>query len=65
MGISKNTKKAGLVLAGSMLGFIMAKKYAPNETYPFTLIGGFIGNFLGEELIPEEQKKIMNKHGNE
>lgn len=58
MKLSKNTKKAGLALMGSMLGFIAAKKYAPKETYPFILIGGFLGSVLGEELITEEQKQI-------
>ena len=53
MKISKNTQKAALALVGSMLGFIVAKKYSPKETYPFILIGGFVGNFLGEELIKE------------
>ncbi|WP_271729090.1 hypothetical protein [Aquimarina algiphila] len=53
MKFSKNTKKAGLTLVGSMLGFIIAKKYSPKETYPFILIGGFLGSVLGEELIVE------------
>ncbi|WP_108866857.1 hypothetical protein [Aquimarina aquimarini] len=53
MKISKNTQKAGLALMGSMLGFIIAKKYAPKETYPFILIGGFLGNVIGEELISQ------------
>ncbi len=47
---------------GSMLGFIVAKKYSPKETYPFILIGGFIGNCLGEELINEDMFKRMNDH---
>ncbi|WP_299187609.1 hypothetical protein [uncultured Aquimarina sp.] len=59
MRISKNTQKAGWVLIGSMLGFIVAKKYAKKETYPFILIGGFIGTCLGEELIAEEQKQMI------
>ncbi|GAA4273618.1 hypothetical protein U6A24_18390 [Aquimarina gracilis] len=62
MRLSKNTKKAGLALMGSMLGFIVAKKYAPKETYPFILIGGFLGSVLGEELITEEQKQIGNSY---
>lgn len=55
--VSKNTKKASLALVGSMLGFIIAKKYASKESYPFILIGGFIGSFLGEELIHEHLKQ--------
>lgn len=58
MELSKNSKKAGLALMGSMLGFIVAKKYAPKETYPFILLGGFIGNFIGEEFIVEEVPRI-------
>jgi len=54
MKLSKETKKAGLVLMGSMLGFMIAKKYAPRETYPFILIGGFLGSVAGEELIQQE-----------
>lgn len=57
MRISTNTQKAGWVLIGSMLGFIIAKKYTSKETYPFILIGGFLGTCLAEELIPE--KKIQ------
>ena len=53
MNVSKNTQKAALGLVGSMLGFIIAKKYSPKETYPFILIGGFIGTCLSEELIKE------------
>ncbi len=64
MRVSKNTQKAGLALIGSMLGFIVAKKYSPKETYPFILIGGFIGSCLGEELIPEEHKELENGYGN-
>ncbi len=55
--VSKNTKKASLALMGSMLGFIVAKKYAPKDSYPFILIGGFIGSCLGEELISENLKR--------
>ncbi|WP_271783682.1 hypothetical protein [Aquimarina algiphila] len=63
MKVSKNTKKAGLILIGSMLGFIVAKKYSPKETYPFILIGGFLGNVLGEELIHENINKRIDGHG--
>ncbi|KAA1244534.1 hypothetical protein [Aquimarina sp. RZ0] len=59
MKVSKNTKKAGWTLIGSMLGFIVAKKYSPKETYPFILIGGFIGTCLGEELINEPKEEKM------
>ncbi|GAA4277009.1 hypothetical protein [Aquimarina mytili] len=64
MKLSKNTKKAGLALMGSMLGFMIAKKYTPNETYPFILIGGFIGSCLGEELIVEDLNRIKNHERN-
>ena len=56
MKVSEHTQKAGCVLIGSMLGFIIAKKYCPKESYPFILIGGFIGTCLGEELIKEQKK---------
>ncbi len=61
MKLSKNTQKASLALVGSMLGFIIAKKYAPKETYPFILIGGFIGSVLGEELIKEVMPPPLQK----
>ena len=54
MRLSKNSKKAGLALIGSMAGFLVAKHLKSEETYPFILIGGFVGNFVGEEYIPEE-----------
>ena len=53
MRLSNNTKKAGLVVIGSMLGFILAKKYTPDENYPLILLGGFIGSCIGEELIKD------------
>jgi hypothetical protein len=54
MKLSKNTKKAGLALIGSMAGFLMAKQLKIEDYYPFILLGGFLGNTIGEELIPEE-----------
>ena len=59
MKISKNTQKAGLALMGSMLGFIIAKKYCPHETYPFILIGGFIGTCIGEEFIEDKTASLL------
>jgi hypothetical protein len=54
MQLSKNTKKAGLALIGSMAGFLMAKQLKIEDYYPFILLGGFLGNTIGEELILEE-----------
>lgn len=54
MKLSKNTKKAGLALVGSMTGFLIARQMKIEDYYPFILLGGFLGNTLGEELIPEE-----------
>ena len=54
MKLSKNTKKAGLALIGSMTGFLLAKQMKIEDYYPYILLGGFVGNTLGEELIPEE-----------
>lgn len=54
MKLSKNSKKAGLALIGSMAGFLAAKWLKTEEVYPFILIGGFVGNYIGEEYIPEE-----------
>ena len=56
MKLSKNTKKAGLALIGSMAGFLMAKQLRIEDYYPFILLGGFLGNTIGEELIPEESQ---------
>lgn len=55
MRLSKNSKKAGLALIGSMAGFLIAKWCKTEEVYPFILIGGFVGNYIGEEYIPEER----------
>ena len=55
MRLSKNSKKAGLALIGSMAGFLAAKWLKTEEVYPFILIGGFLGNYIGEEYIPEEK----------
>ena len=54
MKLSKNTKKAGLALVGSMTGFLIARQMKIEEYYPFILLGGFLGNTIGEELIPKE-----------
>ena len=54
MKFSKNSKKAGLALVGSMAGFLMAKRLEIKEYYPFVLLGGFLGTTLGEELIAED-----------
>jgi hypothetical protein len=54
MRLSKNSKKADLALIGSLAGFLAAKRLKAEEIYPFILIGGFIGNYIGEEYIPEE-----------
>ena len=53
MKISKNTKKAGLALAGSILAIIIAKRLKVEDYNPAVLLGGFIGSTIGEELIPE------------
>lgn len=67
MNLSKNTKKAGLALMGSMAGFLLAKKLEIKEYYPFVLLGGFLGNTVGEELIPEDQRPTslgyINRNG--
>jgi len=54
MKLSKNTKKAGLALIGSMSAFLLARQLKIKDYYPYVLLGGFIGNTLGEELLPEE-----------
>lgn len=54
MKLSKSTKKAGLALIGSMTGFLLAKQMKIEDYYPYILLGGFVGNTLGEELIPEK-----------
>lgn len=54
MRLSKNSKKAGLALIGSLAGILAAKWCKTEEVYPFILIGGFLGNYIGEEYIPEE-----------
>ena len=55
MRLSKNSKKAGLALMGSMMGFLVAKWCKTEEVYPFILIGGFLGNYIGEEYISETE----------
>jgi ABC-type multidrug transport system permease subunit len=59
MRLSKNSKKAGLALIGSLAGFLAAKRLKAEEIYPFILIGGFIGNYIGEEYIPEEYPNFL------
>ena len=59
MRLSKNSKKAGLALVGSLAGFLAAKQFNTEDTFPFILIGGFIGNYIGEEYIPEEYPNFL------
>ena len=59
MRLSKNSKKAGLALVGSLAGFMAAKQLKTEDTIPFILIGGFIGNYIGEEYIPEEYPNFL------
>lgn len=54
MKLSKNTKKAGLALVGSMSAFLLARQLKIKDYYPYVLLGGFIGSTLGEELLSEE-----------
>ncbi|PTB97995.1 hypothetical protein C9994_00110 [Marivirga lumbricoides] len=63
MKLSKNTQKAGLALMGSMAGFLLAKQLKIEDYYPFILLGGFLGNTVGEELIPEKQPTTLNTLG--
>ncbi|MCG8323758.1 MAG: hypothetical protein MI921_29975 [Cytophagales bacterium] len=63
MRLSKNSKKAGLALTGSMAGFLAAKWLKTEEVYPFILIGGFVGNYIGEEYIPEEGCEPLGNPG--
>ena len=58
MKLSKNSKKAGIALAGSLLGYWVAKRMQKKESTPYILIFGFIGSCLGEELINESKKKL-------
>lgn len=59
MRLSKNSKKAGLALMGSLAGFLAAKQLNTEDTFLFILIGGFIGNYIGEEYIPEEYPNFL------
>ena len=59
MRLSKNSKKAGLALIGSLAGFLAAKQLNTEDTFPFILIGGFIGNYIGEEFISEEYPNFL------
>ena len=54
MNFSKNTKKAGVALVGSLLGFWLAKRMGKQENYPYILIGGFVGSCIAEELLDDE-----------
>ena len=54
MKLSKNTKKAALAVAGSLAGLAIGKWRKCEDTYPYILIGGFLGNFIGEEYLPDD-----------
>lgn len=56
MNFSKNSKKAGIALAGSLIGYWIAKQLSKKDNYPYILIGGFIGSCLGEELLEKPKK---------
>jgi len=56
MKLSKNTKKAGLALAGSVTGYLIAKQLGKKDNYLYILIGGFIGSCIGEELLQDKKQ---------
>ena len=60
MSFSKNSKKAGLVLAGSLIGYWVAKQMKKTDSTPYILIFGFVGSCLGEELL-EGETKVLKK----
>lgn len=64
MNFSKNTKKAGVALAGSLIGYWIAKRMQKKDNYPYILIGGFVGSCLGEELLEEETKTLKKQYEN-
>ncbi|WP_010182650.1 hypothetical protein [Aquimarina agarilytica] len=58
MNFSKNTKKAGWVLVGSSIGYLIAKKLNKKDNYLYILVGGFIGTCIAEELLTESTKTL-------
>ena len=58
MNFSENTKKAGAALAGSLIGYWVAKRMGKKDNYPYILVYGFIGNLIAEEFIIENRKSI-------
>ena len=37
---------------------MVAKWCKREDVYPFVLIGGFLGNFIGEEYLPEDKMTV-------
>ena len=56
MKISSHTKKAGLALLGSTLGYLIAKKLQKKDNYLYIMVGGFIGTCVAEELMEIKTK---------
>ena len=64
MSFSKNSKKAGFALAGSLIGYWVAKRMQKKESTPYILIFGFVGSCLGEELLEEDRKTLKKYYEN-
>ena len=58
MNFSKNSKKAGVTLVGSLAGYWIAKRMGKKDNYPYILIYGFIGGCIAEELLDDEAKAL-------
>ena len=56
MKISSHTKKTGLALLGSTLGYLIAKKLQKEDNYLYIMVGGFIGTCVAEELMEIKTK---------
>ena len=64
MNFSKNSKKAGVTLVGSLVGYWIAKQMGKKDNYPYILIYGFIGSCIAEELLEEDAKALDTPIGN-
>ncbi len=62
MKISDNTIVAGVALTGSLSAYFWAKKHDPDNRIPLMLIAGFVGKWLGENLVESRRQTDVIQH---
>ena len=61
--MTKATKKAMAVVAGSAIGYLVSRHTKADDAFLYILLGGLAGTIVGEELIEESEKTASKPQG--